>query len=133
MSQHPQTGDIYVITYHALFKITYSNRRLNLVTGSSTKGLVNSVFKQARFSYPSEIARISDHMLIVAGERQLRTIDERNQQVGQIGTGELGHKDRGLSKCKLKYPNSLLAYGDTLYIGEEKYIIMIKGLFQGRL
>ena len=72
-------------------------------------------------------------MLIVAGGRQLRTIDERNQQVGQICTGELGHKYGGLSKCELQYPNSLLAYGDTLYIGEEKYIRMIKGLFQGRL
>ena len=68
-------------------------------------------------------------MLIVAGGRQLRTIDERNQQVGQICTGELGHKYGGLSKCELKYPNSLLAYGDTLYIGEDKYIRMIEGLF----
>lgn len=131
MSQDPTTGDFYLITYHALYKITYNNRQLTLVAGS-TKGDVNVLdgpFSKASFSYPSEILWISNDLLVIAGGRKLRAVNVKLQTVGSVCSGVVGHRDGSLQRCELYYPNSLLLVGGTLYIGEKGHIRMIKGLF----
>lgn len=128
ITQDETSGDFYIITYHALFRLSYATNKLQLLGGSEDKAVVNGKLSQARFSYPSEIIMFNKGTYsLIADGRQLRLIDMRSQMVTSICTGVNGHNDGPVNSCTVYYPNSLLIVKNVLYIGENRSIRKVQG------
>lgn len=105
-------GDLYVTAgYTALYRITYSEMIITLITGSPGKvGYRDNSLLDSLFYNPYDLAFIGNQTLLVAdtGSDKIRLVDMNADRVSTLNL---------CSGC-LAYPSSLLITNNSLFVGQ---------------
>lgn len=105
-------GDIYLTAYHAIYRITYNDKSIKLLAGSSGDkfGYKENTLFFSLFSNPFGIMFIGPHTFLVADmhNSMIRLIDMDTDKV------------RTLLVCQrcMHYPTSLLISNNSLFVGQ---------------
>lgn len=102
-----KNGNIFVAdTFnHAIRYIDMKKGQVTTITGD-IKGDIDGTLKEARFSYPTDIAIDTDGIIyVVDANDKIRFIDIENDVVGTLaGTGERGFNDDLVGEAKFNIP-----------------------------
>ena len=111
ITQEEKSGDLYVTAYDAVYRITYRQRTVSMISGSpgSNYGYRDSTLLDSRFSGPYELILIEPNTLLIADTRnkKLRLVDMNSDQVTTLNVTN-----------SLKSPISLLLTNNSLYVGQ---------------
>ena len=111
ITQEEESGDLYVTAYHALYRITYIQRTVSLISGSpgDNSGYEVSTLLDSRFNWPFELIFIKPNTLLIAdtANRKLRLLDMNSDKVTTLNVTN-----------SLSAPYSLLLTNDSLYVGQ---------------
>ena len=115
ITQEEESGDLYVTAYHALYRITYTQRTVTLISGSPgwNSGYGDSTLLNSLFDWPRELLFIKLNTLLIADENnnKLRLLDMKSDSVTTLNVTN-----------SLSYPTSLLLTNNSLYVGQSKKI-----------
>ena len=107
---------MYVIAYHALYRITYIQRTVSLISGSpgSNYGYRDSTLLDSLFKKPYELILIKPNTLLIADvwNSKLRLVHMNSDKVTTLSVTN-----------SLDRPASLLLTNNSLYVGQLKKII----------
>ena len=120
-----EKGDIYTTASHGIFKVTYEDKKVTLISGILNKpGYKDSTVADSLYNDPHDITVIGPRTLLVADYRnsQIRIIDMYSDRVSTLRLS-------GLENYTCKYPSSLILNGNTLYIGYSKNILQYKCMY----
>ena len=119
ITQEEKSGDLYVTAYHAIYKITYIQKTLSLISGSpgSKSGHEDGTLLSSLFNFPEELIFITPKNLLVADydNNKLRLLDMKADKVTTL------HVTNSLS-----LPASLLLTNNSLYVGQRRKITQYK-------
>ena len=119
ITQEEKSGDLYVIAYHALYRITYIQRTVSLISGSpgNNYGYRDSTLLDSLFYWPYEPILIAPKTLLIADRdnNKLRIVDMNSDKVTTLSVTN-----------SLKYPYSLLLTNNSLYLGQHQKITQYK-------
>ena len=115
ITQEEKSGDLYVTTYVAVYRITYTQRTISRISGGS--GYRDSTLLDSLFYDPHALIFIKPHTLLVAdrGNNKLRLLEMKSDKVTTL------HDSNSLSS-----PTSLLLTNNSLYVGQNMKIILYK-------
>ena len=115
ITQEEESGDLYVTAYHALYRITYTQRTVTLISGSPgwNYGYKDSTLLDSLFQWPRALLFITPNILLIAdsSNNKLRLVDMNSDQVATQNVTN-----------SLDFPTSLLLTNDSLYVGHDKKI-----------
>ena len=115
ITQEEESGDLYVTAYNALYRITYTQRTVTLISGSplGDSGHEDSTLLDSLFDFPSGLIFIRPKTLLIAEEDKdkLRLVDMNSDKVTTLNVTN-----------SLYLPNSLLLTNNSLYVGQYKKI-----------
>ena len=116
ITQEEKSGDLYVTAYHAIYKITYIQKTLSLISGSpgrNSHGYRDSTLLDSQFRYPAGLIFITPHTLLVADfwNYKLRLVDMKSDKVTTLRVTN-----------SLDRPTSLLLTNNSLYVGQYEKI-----------
>ena len=116
ITQEEESGDLYVTAYNALYRITYIQRTVSLISGSpgrSSDIYRDSTLLDSLFKYPYGLIFIRPKTLLIAEENndKLRLVDMNSDQVTTLNVTNSLHE-----------PTSLLLTNDSLYVGQYQKI-----------
>lgn len=121
ITQEVSSGDLYMTTFYAVYRLHYQSKELTIIAGSHTrKGYRDGDVSVSQFDDPKEL-------LLIGEGRQMILADEDNRRLRIVCSGAPRHKDGDMSSCSLR-PLSLTVSGNSLYIGEDRRIGKISGL-----
>ena len=111
ITQEEKSGDLYVTAYHAVYRITYTQRTVSLISGSpgrNSDGYRDSTLLDSLFYWPYELIFIAPHTLLVADcyNFKLRLVDMNSDKVTTLNVTN-----------SLESPSSLLLTNNSLYVG----------------
>ena len=71
ITQEEKSGDLYVTAYNALYRITYIQKTVSLISGSpgvlsNSRGYRDSSLLDSLFNYPEALIFIAPHILLIA-------------------------------------------------------------------
>ena len=120
IAQEEKSGDVYVTSLNVLYRITYIQRTVTLISGSPgyyTPGYRDSTLLDSLFYLPHELIFITIHPLLVADKKnnKLRLLDMNSDKVTTLNVTN-----------SLSLPQSLLLTYDSLYVGQHKKITQYK-------
>ena len=119
ITQEEESGDLYVTAYHALYRITYTQRTVTLISGSPgwNSGYGDSTLLNSLFDYPRELLFITSNTLLIADwdNNKLRLLDMNSDKVTTLNVTN-----------SLYRPASLLLTNNSLYVGQYKKITQYK-------
>ena len=118
ITQEEKSGDLYVTAEHALYKITYIQKTLSLISGSmSTGGYKDSTLRKSLFNYLGALIFITPETLLVAdnNNKKLRLLELKPDRVTTLNVTN-----------SLNYPRTLLLTNNSLYVGQYKKITQYK-------
>ena len=118
-----EKGDLYTTASHGIFKVTYKDKKVTLISGIPYKpGYKDSTVVDSLYNDPHDITVIGPGTLLVADYRnsQIRIIDLYSDRVSTLGLS---------GSENYEYPSSLLLPGSTLYIGYSKNILQYKCMY----
>lgn len=129
LTQDFSSGDLFITTHHAVYKLAYENKSLKLVAGSKSQGYRDGYLRAALFSYPRELMIIHGNKFLVADQdnNRLRVIDVNMNRISSICSGTEANTHGDFSSCELNQPRSLLISGSTLFVGGYYRIRRIRG------
>ena len=112
ITQEEKSGDLYVTGNHAVYRITYIQRTVSLISGSTgyySSGYRDITLLDSLFYLPHELIFIKPQTLLVADNYndKLRLVDMNSDQVTTL------HVTNSLSQ-----PRSLLLTNNSLYVGQ---------------
>ena len=123
LTQHPE-GDIYVIAWHAIYRISYKYRYVTLTSGKAgmVGGYRDSTLLDSLFYLPSRLLFTSNQHIVVTDtyNNKLRLVDLYYNRVTTLNI---------CVKC-LNEPDSLLLTQSYLYIGQLDGITKVIGKLQ---
>ena len=115
ITQEEESGDLYVTAYHALYRITYTQTTVSLISGSPGEnyGHKDSTLLKSLFDLPYELIFITPKTLLIAdrGNNKLRLVHMNSDKVTTLNVTN-----------SLNSPRSLLLTNDSLYVGQRKKI-----------
>ena len=119
ITQEEESGDLYVTAFHAVYRITYTQRTLSLISGlpGGHWGYRDSTLLNSLFHGPRELIFITPRVLPVAdsGSKKLRLLDMNSDKVTTLNVTN-----------SLTWPNSVLLTNNSLYVGQHKKITQYK-------
>ena len=118
ITQEEESGDLYVTAYNALYRITYTQRAVSLISGSpGTDGYRDSTLLDSLFYWPHELILIAPHILLVVdgSNDKLRLLDMKSDKVTTLNVTNSPN-----------YPTSLLLTNNSLYVGQWRKIVQYK-------
>ena len=111
ITQEEKSGDLFVTTYHALYRITYIQRTVSLISGSpgSNYGYRDSTLLDSLFDNLLELIFITPKTLLIAAQNnyKLRLLDIESDKVTTLSVTN-----------SLYRPTSLLLTNNSLYVGQ---------------
>ena len=112
ITQEEKSCDLYVTAYNALYRVTYTQRTVSLISGSTGSNPIDSPF-----NYPNELIFITPETLLVADwdHSKLRLVHVNSDKVTTLNTTN-----------SLSSPGSLLLTNNSLYVGQDKKITQYK-------
>ena len=115
ITQEEESGDLYVTALNALYRITYTQRTVTLISGSPgwNSGYGDSTLLNSLFDYPRELLFITFNTLLIADwdNNKLRLLDMKSDKVTTL------HVTNSLYR-----PASLLLTNNSLYVGQWRKI-----------
>ena len=119
ITQDEKIGDLYVTAYHALYRITYTQRTVSLISGSpgDNSRYRDSTLLDSRFDWPYELILNAPETLLVADSwnNKLRLLDMNSDKVTTL-----------TATNSMDKPASLLLTNNSLYVGQYKKITQYK-------
>ena len=120
ITQEEESGDLYSIAYHAVYRITYIQKTVSLISGSpgrNSRGYRDSTLLNSLFEYPYELILIKPNTLLIADcyNNKLRLVDMNSDKVTTLNVTN-----------SLNYPASLLLTNNSLYVGQLKKLTQYK-------
>ena len=116
ITQEEESGDLYVTALNALYRITYTQITVTLISGSPgwNSGYGDSTLLNSLFDYPRELLFITFNTLLIADwdNNKLRLLDMKSDKVTTL------HVTNSLYR-----PASLLLTNNSLYVGQRRKII----------
>lgn len=107
------SGDIFVTTYESIYRITYKEKAIKLISGSpGISGFLDSNLANSEFRYPLDLVFIGNDALMVAdsSNSKIRLLDLHMDKVTTLDI---------CSGCqRFSSPASLLITNSSLYIGD---------------
>lgn len=122
-------GDLLVSNDHAIYKLSYSLRTLEKVTGSdSDSGIVDGTFTKSRFFHPQDFAKLSETEFLLGDKAngKVRILDMDNKTVSTFCGGKP-------EVCDFSEIWSLLLSQSKLYIGGTGSITVVEGWYSHRV
>ena len=115
ITQEEKSGDLYVTAYHAVYRITYTQRTVSLISGSPGRnsGYRDSTLLDSRFDWPYALILIAPETLLVADSwnNKLRLLDMNSDKVITLSVTN-----------SQRTPASLLLTNNSLYVGQHQKI-----------
>ena len=113
ITQEEESGDLYVTAYHAVYRITYIQRTVSLISRSGSPGNRDSTLLDSLFNLPYELIFIKPNTLLVADSyaHKLRLVHMNSDQVTTLNVTN-----------SLRLPYSLLLTKNSLYVGQLRKI-----------
>ena len=115
ITQEEESGDLYVTANNAVYRITYTQTTVSLISGSPGEnyGHKDSTLLKSLFDLPYELIFITPKTLLIAdrGNNKLRIVDMNSDKVTTLNVTN-----------SLNSPRSLLLTNDSLYVGQRKKI-----------
>ena len=114
ITQEEKSGDLYVTVRHALYRITYIQRTVSLISsGSGSPGHKDSTLLDSLFNLPYELIFIAPHTLLIADayNGKLRLVHMNSDKVTTLNVTN-----------SLRLPYSLLLTKNSLYVGQLRKI-----------
>ena len=114
ITQEEESGDLYVTVRHALYRITYIQRTVSLISsGSGSPGHKDSTLLDSLFNLPYELIFIAPHTLLIADayNGKLRLVHMNSDKVTTLNVTN-----------SLRLPYSLLLTKNSLYVGQLRKI-----------
>ena len=120
ITQEEKSCDLIVTAYHAVYRITYIQRTVTLIsggTGSNSRGYRDSSLLDSLFYWPYELIFITPKTLLIADtwNNKLRLVDINSDQVTTLNVTN-----------SLNLPASLLLTNHSLYVGQDEKITQYK-------
>lgn len=129
ITQDSATGDIYLVSALAVWKLSYEEKVLELVVG-----------QPAYSDWSESLLRLPSQLLLIGNRTKLLITDTRNNRLVvhdmitnttsflcDSGVWNVVESQPGNSRqCILNQPRSLLVDGDTLFVGGYKFIMQMK-------
>ena len=119
ITQEEKSGDLYVTAWHAVYRITYTQRTVTLISGGThySYGYRGSTLLDSRFNNPNALIFIIPDTLLLADtdNNKLRLVDMKSGQVTTLNV-----------RSSLSWPRSLLLTNDSLYVGQVVKITQYK-------
>ena len=119
LTQEEESGDLYVTAYHALYRITYTQRTVTLISGSPgwNSGYGDSTLLNSLFDWPRELLFITPNTLLIADvwNSKLRLVAMNSDNVATLNVTN-----------SLLRPASLLLTNNSLYVGQWRKITHYK-------
>ena len=118
ITQEEKSGDLYVTVASVVFRITYTQRTVSLISGSpGTDGYRDSALLDSLFYWPHELILIAPHILLVVdgSNDKLRLLDMKSDKVTTLNVTNSPN-----------YPTSLLLTNNSLYVGQWRKIVQYK-------
>lgn len=132
MTQELSSGDLFMTTRSAIYKLHYQSKQLLLIAGSKSHyGYRDGELSVSQFHYPEELLLIDDRRkLLIADEytHRLRVLDMVSNITHSLCTGTRRDTDGDLNSCSLHHPHSLMVAGDSLFVGGYRKIRKISGM-----
>ena len=117
-------GDIFVTTFYAVYRISYTEKTMTLIAGSPTNtGYRDGSLLNSLFYYPKELIFISTDRLLAADyyNNQIRILDLDKDQVTTLNL---------CTGCvSILWPYSIMLTNDSLYVGQYRKILRFKCKF----
>ena len=117
-------GDIFVTTYFAVYRISYTEKTITLIAGSpTTTGYRDGSLLSSLFNYPRELIFIQNNNLLIADHynNKLRLLDLDEDKVTTLNL---------CNGCvSLLWPYSIMLTNDSLYVGLYQMILRFKRKF----
>ena len=116
ITQDEKSGDLYVTAYNAVYRITYTQRTVSLISGlsgSNSRGYKDSTLLNSLFDFPVHLIVMTPGTLLVADHRnkKLRLVDMKSDKVTTLNVTN-----------SLYRPASLLLTNNSLYVGQWRKI-----------
>ena len=115
ITQEEESGDLYVTANNAVYRITYTQRTVTLISGSTgwNSGYRDSTLLDSLFDWPSELIFIKPNTLLIADKNnnKLRLVEMNSDKVATLNVTN-----------SLIWPTSLLLTNNSLYVGQSKKI-----------
>ena len=116
ITQEEKSGDLYVTADNALYRITYTQPTVTLISGSTGRnslGNRDSTLLNSLFDWPFELSFIRPNTLLIADENnsKLRLVDMNSDKVATLNVTN-----------SLSAPASLLLTNNSLYVGQYRKI-----------
>ena len=115
ITQEEKSGDLYVTAWHAVYRVTYTQTTVSLISGSPGEnyGHKDSTLLKSLFDLPYELIFIKPNTLLIADNmnHKLRQLDMNSDKVTTLNVTN-----------SLNSPRSLLLTNDSLYVGQRKKI-----------
>lgn len=123
------SGDLYMTSGSAVYKLSYSHRTLTSLASSTSYRVYNEQsYIDPGTSYLQEMVLIgSGSKLVISGDHKLRVLDLQMNWTYSVCTGVDGVHDGTIKECMLAYPHALMVDGASLFIGEFRKIRRING------
>ena len=118
ITQEEKSGDLYVTSHGAVYRIMYTQRSVLLISGSPrSPSYRDSTLLDSRFYSPYALIFITPHILLVADyvNNKLRLLDMNSDKVTTLNVIN-----------SLKKPYSLLLTNNSLYLGQRMKITQYK-------
>ena len=119
ITQEEKSGDLYVTAYHALYRITYIQKTVSLISGSpgNSRGSRDSSLLDSLFNNPQELIFITPNTLLISdsNNNKLRLLHMKSDKVATLNV-----------KNTLSAPASLLLTTNSLYVGRDEKITQYK-------
>ena len=118
ITQEEKSGDLYVTADHAVYRITYTQRAVSLISGSpGTDGYRDSTLLDSLFYNRYELIFTAPHVLLIADSlnNKLRLVHMNSDKVTTLNVTN-----------SLNYPRSLLLTNNSLYVGHSMKITRYK-------
>ena len=116
IAQEQKSGDLYVTAYHAVYRITYIQITVSLISGSpgANSGYRDGKLLNCLFNYPHGLIFIAAHTLLVAdyGNHRLRLLDTILDKSTTLNV-----------KKSPFFPSSILLTATSMNVGQHRKII----------
>ena len=110
-----KSGDLYVTAWFAVYRITYIQKTVSLISGSpgDIYGYIDSTLLDSRFDGPFELILIEPNTLLISdsNNNKLRLVAMNSDKVATLNVTN-----------SLDDPRSLLLTNNSLYVGQSKKI-----------
>lgn len=123
ITQDTETGDLYLTAGSAVYRLSYHDKTLTRIVGTDQagSGFSDGDFSVTQFRVLRDILLIDNKETILLtgmSNSRLRVLDLVSNTTTSICSGPPPeHKDGDIDSCSLHSPMSLLALGDSMYIG----------------